>query len=101
MTQQKSLIVNLILIGIVILLVLIPLSLLKDAEFLGSDDQAEKAIFEIVPNYVPWFEPLWEPPSGEIESLLFSIQAAIGSGVIFYCLGYLNGMRTGTRKVTR
>jgi cobalt/nickel transport protein len=38
--------------------------------------------------YEPWFQPLWEPPSGEIESLLFSLQAAIGAVIIGYFFGY-------------
>ena len=29
----------------------------------------------------------WEPPSGEIESLLFALQAAIGAGFIGYYVG--------------
>ena len=32
------------------------------------------------PDYEPWFEPLSEPASGEVESLLFALQAAVGSG---------------------
>ena len=42
---------------------------------------------EIDPSYTPWFEPLIEPASGEIASLLFALQAAIGAGVIGYYLG--------------
>ncbi|WP_198002032.1 energy-coupling factor ABC transporter substrate-binding protein [Archaeoglobus veneficus] len=60
-------------------------------EWSGADDKAEEAITEINPNYEPWFSPLWEPPSGEIESLLFSLQAAIGAGIIGYFLGYNRG----------
>ena len=32
-----------------------------------------------------------EPPSGEIESLLFALQAAIGAGFIGYFIGYTRG----------
>ena len=45
----------------------------------------------IHPDYEPWAEPLWEPPSGEIESLLFSLQVAIGAGGIGYILGTFKG----------
>ncbi len=38
-------------------------------------------------DYEPWFESLWKPPSGEIESLLFASQAALGAGVIGYYIG--------------
>ncbi|MCG4586012.1 energy-coupling factor ABC transporter substrate-binding protein, partial [Anaerosalibacter bizertensis] len=56
-------------------------------------DQAEGVIEEINPDYEPWFESLWEPPSGEIESLLFSVQVAIGAGVIGYILGNMKGKK--------
>ncbi|MGM7684992.1 energy-coupling factor ABC transporter substrate-binding protein [Cytobacillus sp. Hm23] len=79
---------NLILIVLVILLAIVPLVLQQDAEFGGADGQAEEAIGEIAPNYEPWFNVLWEPPSGEIESLLFSLQAAIGAIIIGYVIGY-------------
>lgn len=59
----------------------------KSAEFSGSDDQAEAMITQIDPGYTRWFEPLWEPPSGEIESLLFALQAAIGAGLLGYYFG--------------
>lgn len=42
----------------------------------------------------PWFEPLFEPNSGEVESGLFAVQAALGAGILGYCLGNLNGRRT-------
>ncbi|QKS28944.1 MAG: Cobalt transport protein CbiN [Accumulibacter sp.] len=55
--------------------------------FAGTDSQAQKAIAEIAPDYRPWFTPLLEPASGEIASLLFALQAAIGAGIIGYWLG--------------
>ncbi len=65
----------------------------KNAEFAGADSQAEQAITELNGNYQPWFSPIWEPPSGEIESLLFALQAAVGAGVLGYGLGYLRGRK--------
>lgn len=82
---------NLILAVLVIVIAILPLLFLKEAEFSGSDDQAEDAITQINPDYEPWFSSLWEPPSGEIESLLFSLQAAIGSGIVCYYFGYVRG----------
>lgn len=82
---------NLILALLVIVIAVAPLLFLKGAEFGGSDDQAEEAITQIDENYKPWFSPVWEPPSGEIESLLFSLQAAIGSGIVCYYFGYQKG----------
>jgi cobalt/nickel transport protein len=55
--------------------------------FGGADERAQQAIGTVAPHYTPWFEPLFEPASGEIASLLFALQAAIGAGVIGYWLG--------------
>ncbi|RCV52041.1 energy-coupling factor ABC transporter substrate-binding protein [Marinitenerispora sediminis] len=55
--------------------------------FAGADGQAEEAVGELAPDYRPWFAPLYEAPSGEIESGLFALQAAIGAGVIGYYFG--------------
>ncbi|GAB4177380.1 MAG: energy-coupling factor ABC transporter substrate-binding protein [Geothermobacteraceae bacterium] len=55
--------------------------------FTGTDDQATAAITQLAPDYRPWAKPLWQPPSGEIESLLFSLQAALGAGIIGYVIG--------------
>jgi cobalt/nickel transport protein len=55
--------------------------------FGGADEQAQQAIGQIAPGYQPWFAPLIEPASGEIASLLFALQAAIGAGIIGYWLG--------------
>ncbi|MFB3167534.1 energy-coupling factor ABC transporter substrate-binding protein [Neobacillus sp. 179-C4.2 HS] len=72
----------------VILLTIIPLIFIKNAEFGGADGQAGKVITEVEPDYEPWFNAIWEPPSGEIESLLFSLQAALGAIIIGYVIGY-------------
>lgn len=82
---------NILLIVLVVLLAVFPLYLQKGAEFGGSDDQAEAAITQIDKSYKPWFSSIWEPPSGEIESLLFSLQAALGAGFIGYFIGFARG----------
>ena len=64
-----------------------------DGYFGGSDDQGGEAIEEMNPNYQPWFSPIWEPPSGEIESLLFALQAAIGAIIIGYYIGYFKARK--------
>lgn len=84
---------NWLLILAVIVLAVLPLFLAQDAEFGGADGEAETAITEIQPDYTPWFQPIFEPPSGEIESLLFALQAAIGAGFIAYFFGYKQGLR--------
>ncbi|MCL7414962.1 MAG: energy-coupling factor ABC transporter substrate-binding protein [ANME-2 cluster archaeon] len=63
-----------------------------NAEFGGADGQAEGVIEELTGGtYEPIASPFWEPPSGEIESLLFALQAAIGALVIGYFFGYYRG----------
>ncbi|HSQ42362.1 MAG TPA: energy-coupling factor ABC transporter substrate-binding protein [Fibrobacteraceae bacterium] len=88
---------NLLLLIAVIVIAVIPLVFIhptQDAEiFTGSDDQAESMITQIQPDYQPWFQPFWEPPSGEIESLLFALQAAIGAGAIGYVIGVFRGRK--------
>jgi cobalt/nickel transport protein len=48
--------------------------------------------------YKPWFKPVWEPPSGEIETFLFSLQAAFGAIIIGYYIGYYKGKREVSEK---
>ncbi|WP_315863442.1 energy-coupling factor ABC transporter substrate-binding protein [Thermosynechococcus sp. QKsg1] len=74
------------LLGGAILLSTLPLLLVK-GDFEGADAQAEALISEVAPDFEPWAEPLFEPPSGEIESLLFAVQAALGAGVMGFILG--------------
>lgn len=84
----------LILSVIVIILFVAPLAIYNgygedEGYFGGSDDQAGDIIEQT--GYKPWFSSIWEPPSGEIESLLFALQAAIGALIIGYAFGYWRG----------
>jgi len=90
MTNKTS---NLLLIGAIILIVVLTLYFLPHADFMGADGLAEDYITQSQPDYKPWFSNIWEPPSGEIESLLFSLQAAIGTGVVAYVIGYYKGKK--------
>lgn len=85
---------NLLLLIAVVILALLPLLFLKDAEFGGADGEAEEAITEIAADYEPWFSAIWEPPSGEIESLLFVLQGVIGALIIGYFIGFMRGKHT-------
>lgn len=109
--QNKS-VKEAIIVGIVIVLIaIIPLFIVKapaspeGAEageeiemFGGADTAAEGAIGEVNTEYEPWFESLWEPPSGEIESLLFSLQVAIGAIFIGYVFGVVRERRRLAKK---
>ncbi|CEN23276.1 energy-coupling factor ABC transporter substrate-binding protein [Paraclostridium sordellii] len=85
---------NLLLLILTLILIITPLILNATAEYGGADGEAEGLISEISPHYKPWFSSLYEPPSGEIESLLFSTQAAIGAGFIGYYLGVKKGKKS-------
>lgn len=39
----------------------------------------------------PWFSPIFEPSSGELESGLFALQAAVGAGIVGFAFGNLRG----------
>ncbi|ABR30577.1 cobalamin biosynthesis protein CbiN [Thermosipho melanesiensis] len=84
---------HIILLSICIILVIFSLLINGGAEFSGADGQAEELIGTIAKDYSPWFSPIWEPPSGEIESLLFSLQAALGAIFIGYYFGYMKGRK--------
>ncbi|WP_432118132.1 energy-coupling factor ABC transporter substrate-binding protein [Streptomyces sp. bgisy032] len=94
--------INLVLLFVVAALAVLPLALglgdHKKEPFTGADGEAEAAITEIEPDYEPWFSPLYEPPSGEIESALFSLQVALGTGFLAYYFGLHRGRRQGEQR---
>ena len=85
---------NLLLLAVAAAIAVLPLimsSLGGGGEFSGTDDQATGVIASLAPAYQRWLEPIWRPPSEEIESLLFTLQAAIGTGLLGYYLGLRRG----------
>ena len=65
----------------------------QNHEWSGADGQAEDVISDLTGGtYTQWFQSIYTPPSGEIESLLFALQAAIGSLIIGYFLGYYRAL---------
>lgn len=89
--------VNLALLVAVVALFAIPLGLRLNtsgspdgATYAGTDSSAASAVSEIDPSYRPWFSPLFQPSSGEIESGLFALQAALGAGFFGFALGRLS-----------
>lgn len=85
----------LVLVILILLIALVPLFVLKDAEFGGSDDAGSVMVEEITgTEYEPWFTPVLEELiggelPGEVESLFFCIQTGIGVGIIAFCMGHL------------
>lgn len=69
-----------------------------DEEAFGGTDSQVTAMLEEA-GHEPWFEPLFEPGSGEIESGLFALQAALGAGVLGYALGNLRGRKLSRDEV--
>lgn len=80
------------LIILCILIAIVPLFALKDAEFGGSDDGAGEIVGTIQEGYEPWAEPILEKLlggelPGEVESLIFCTQTGIGVGIVAFFLG--------------
>lgn len=93
-----------VILAIVAVIAILPLAMYsglgeEEGYFGGADDAAGTAIEET--GYEPWFSSIWEPPSGEIASLLFAIQAAIGAIIIGYILGYFHGQANERKKIEK
>ena len=91
MSKNKKLVISLLVIAV--LIAIVPLFMLKNAEFGGSDDAGSEVVAQIQGGeYEPWFEPIIETAlgkelPGEVESLLFCVQTGIGVGIIAYYMG--------------
>jgi cobalt/nickel transport protein len=71
-------------------------STMHTAEFTGSDSAGSSLVSKISGIPVGNFKPLisqWEPPSGEIESCLFALQAAAGGVLVGGVFGYWLGQK--------
>lgn len=78
----------------VLLLGILPFLMMPEiSDMPGSDSRAEEAIIRDAPHYKPWFKPLWVPPGSEMESLLFSLQSALGGLALGYILGRLHRIK--------
>ena len=64
-----------------------------EGAFSGTDDVASQAVEAARPGFTRWTEPLWSPPSKEVEGTLFALQAAFGAGILGYVLGRRHGSR--------
>jgi cobalt/nickel transport protein len=90
--------------GIVVILILVavPLVIIQDSEFGGSDGAGSEVVEQIAPDYdSQWATNWWEPPGGETESALFAIQAAVGGILIGYGFGFLRGRKKGRAELAK
>ena len=68
-------------------------------QFAGSDDVGSEKIAELTGRPVESFTPLipqYVPPSGEIESTLFALQAAFGGVIVGLVIGFWYGQKKRT-----
>jgi cobalt/nickel transport protein len=71
-----------------------------NAGFRGSDTVGSEKIAELSGVPIGEIQPLipqWVPPSGEIESALFALQAAIGGVMVGLVFGYWIGQKKRTK----
>lgn len=101
--MTRTRVINLVLLAAVVALFALPLALrlntvgaAEGEAYAGTDSTAADEVTRIDPGYQPWFSPLFEPSSGEVESGLFALQAALGAGAFGFALGRLSA-RGGTR----
>lgn len=75
-----------IVFAVAVFIVVFTASTVSTAISTGTDNQAVDAISDVTNNeYTPWVEPYWAPGSTG-ESILFSLQAAMGALVIGHFL---------------
>jgi cobalt/nickel transport protein len=103
----RSRLLNLVLLAAVVALFAVPLALRLNAggqageeSYAGTDSTAGELVAEVDPGYQPWFSPLFEPSSAEVESGLFALQAAAGAGTFGYAVGRLSGRRRACRETS-
>ena len=90
MSKNKKTVILLLIAAV--LIAVVPLFVLKEAEFGGSDDAGSVMVEEIHGEYEPWFTPVMETLiqgelPGEVESLLFCVQTGIGVGIMAFVMG--------------
>lgn len=98
--MRRPRLLSVLLIAGIIALFAVPLGLRLNAadrpegeSYAGTDATASEVVSELDPGYRPWFFPLYEPSSAEVESGLFALQAALGAGGFGFALGRMSGRR--------
>ena len=100
MFKRKDWLIGLGLVAVIVMIFVVSFTLAPEPaegeEGFGGTDSVVTSILE--DNGVePWFSPLFEPGSGEIESGLFALQAGLGGAILGFALGQLRG-RAAARK---
>ena len=99
---RRSRWVNLALVAAIVAIVGIALAIdsgrsVDGDRFIGTDTAATERIEADHPDYEPWFESVFAPTSGEVESGLFALQAALGGIVLGYVIATLKARRAVER----
>jgi cobalt/nickel transport protein len=84
---------TLALLVLAVAIVVAALILHHGSDFAGADSVSTELVAESAPDYEPWFSPLWEHESGEVEAGMFALQAGLGAGIVGFALGTLRGRR--------
>jgi len=96
MIQNKKLEILTVLAILGLIAVFLSVSQGGEYEFSGSDNVGSEKIAEITglstDSYTPLI-PQYEPPSGEIESTLFALQASFGGLILGLVFGYWIGQK--------
>ena len=98
MNKQNQKWNNWLLLGGVLILAAAPFIFARNAEFAGADDRAAKAVTEVQPGYQPWFKPLMNVASCEVQTFLFASQAAVGAGTLGFLIGLYKGRSEQSKK---
>jgi len=69
-----------------------------EAAFEGADGRAAELAQELHPDHEPLAKPIWEPPSVEVESLIFALQASAGVGFIAYFIGHRKALASSRKQ---
>lgn len=77
----------LLIIVAIIAIFVIPFMINSDANFSGTDGQGPDAISQS--GYTPWIQPLGYQPDQLGQTIIFSLQVAIGAVILGYFVGYL------------